>query len=172
MSPVAVAPAAVFAETSSAASETIIWVGNGCGGARAGGSSWTPRSLHVTPSRTNAKPSHLTPGEYARPGVLVDDVVMNRRGLVAAVQELVGVPNHLAQERRERAELDRLALHREVDAAVNERPDQRQVRLATAPAQLGQQRGQPSFVLLLQFVEVRHAARVSTGGGSERFGAL
>jgi hypothetical protein len=94
----------------------------------------------------------------------MDDVVMSGRILVAAVLELVRVPDHLGEEGRERAKLPALALGREVDGLVDEGARERPVGLGAAAAELVQDRREPRLVLLLQIIYVRHAPVLSTRG--------
>src|SRR3954468_16960267 len=86
----------------------------------------------------------------------MNGVTMRGRALVATVQKLVGVPDHLAEKRRQRAELDRLLVGRQVNALVNQRPHQRQVRIGPPPRQPRDARPQTGLVLLLQLVDGRH----------------
>src|SRR5450432_615952 len=99
----------------------------------------------------------------------VHDVVVRGRRLVAAVLQLVRVADHLAQEGRERAELHRLARGREVDGLVHERPHEREIRLAAAPAQLAQDGVEARFVLLLEIVEIRHGDFLARRDGSPSY---
>ena len=91
------------------------------------------------------------------------EVVVGGRGLIAAVLELVRVADHLGEERRERAVLHALSVGREVNAAVDERPHEREVRLGALPAQLAEERFEPGFVLLLEVFDADGAFRVGHG---------
>jgi hypothetical protein len=87
----------------------------------------------------------------------VHGVSVCRRGRISRVQKLVSVPDHLAQESGEHAELNRLPFGGQVDTAVDERSHERQIGFAPFADQLGDQCGQPRFVLLLQIVNLGHA---------------
>ena len=89
-------------------------------------------------------------------GDSVDDVAVGGGALVAPVQQLMGVPDHLAQERRQRAELDRLLVGRQMHALVNQRAHQREIGVGAPARQLRQQRREPRLMLLLQLVDGRH----------------
>jgi hypothetical protein len=51
----------------------------------------------------------------------------------------MGVPDHLAQEGGERAELDCLSFSGQVDAAVDQRPHEREIGFAPSADQLRDQ---------------------------------
>ena len=76
-------------------------------------------------------------------------VAVGGRACVATVKQLMGVPNHLTEVRREDAELGGLRLGREVHRPVHESAHQREIGLLAAPEPLRDQRGQPLLVLLL-----------------------
>ncbi len=86
----------------------------------------------------------------------VNHVAVGGGALVAPVQQLMGVSDHLAEERRQRAELDRLLVGRQVHALVNQRAHQREVGVGAPARQLRQQRREPRLVLLLQLVDGCH----------------
>jgi hypothetical protein len=88
----------------------------------------------------------------------VDDVLVHRRGLVLTVKELVRMDDHLAEKRRQRAELDRLSFRPEVDGLVNQRPHQGEIRFASSTRELPRHLGESPFMFLLYFVERRHGA--------------
>src|SRR5882672_10355684 len=115
-------------------------------------------------SSMGSRTLHARSGRRSLPSLgellLVDDVVMGGRGLVGAVLELVRVADHLTKEGRERAELDALPRRREVHGLVDERAHEREVRLAAPPAELGEERVEAGFMLLLEIVEVRHVPRL------------
>ena len=67
----------------------------------------------------------------------VHDVSVGGRGRIPRVQKVMGVPDHLAEEGGERAELDRLPFSGQMDAAVDERSHERQIGFAAFADQLG-----------------------------------
>ena len=62
------------------------------------------------------------------------DVAMRRCTLVRAMEQLVRMPDHLGQIRRQPTELDRLALGGQMHPPMDQRPQQSQIESPPCPA--------------------------------------
>ena len=80
---------------------------------------------------------------------------------IARVHQAVSVTDHLAKKRRDGTEFACASVDRQMDPLVDERSRQRQVRFLSPARQFVDERFQSRFVLLLQFVQVRHSHRLA-----------
>jgi hypothetical protein len=94
-------------------------------------------------------------------GQSVNDVVVLAVARVSSVHHTVRVADHVAQVGDERAELTGAPIDGQVHASVDQRPCQGQVRILSTARQLPNERVQPSFVLLLEIIKVRHVYRLA-----------